>query len=229
MEVAPEHLNLDVLCQRLENIPDVTSVHDIHSWTITDGYYMLIAHVTANFDNQASHNRILRALQDVAYRDFGITHLTVQWKTPLSVAPKTITQNIPTHWRLKPAPAKGSPVLSRLKLVSLLVPLWVIVLLLSVEADAAFAQSAEQQEDITGPIRIDRKILAGGYDLFVEAEASSLSLGTALVSVAVLNAVTGEPVPDARVVIHTRHIGSSETGWASALGVPERPEIYRRA
>ena len=78
MEAAPEHLDLDVLCQRLENIPGVTSVHDIHSWTITDGYYMLIAHVTANFDNQASHNRILTALQDVAYRDFGITHLTVQ-------------------------------------------------------------------------------------------------------------------------------------------------------
>ncbi len=115
----------------------------------------------------------------------------------------------------------------RLKLASLLIPLWVIILLLGVEADAAFAQSAEQQEDITGPVRIDRKVVAGGYDLFVEAEASNLSLGTALVSVAVLNAVTGEPIPDARVVIHTRHIGSSETGWASALPVPERPEIYR--
>ena len=76
-------------------------------------------------------------------------------------------------------------------------------------------------------MRIDRNVVAGGYSLFVEAEASSLSLGTALVSVAVLNAVTGEPVPGASVVVHTRHNEHGETGWATALPVPERPEIYR--
>ncbi len=117
--------------------------------------------------------------------------------------------------------------MQRLRITYLLLPLMVLALLLSAQANAAFAQSAEQQEDIAGPVRIDRNVVAGGYDLFVEAEASNLSLGTALVSVAVLNAVTGEPVPDARVVIHTRHLESSETGWASALPVPERPEIYR--
>ena len=92
---------------------------------------------------------------------------------------------------------------------------------------AAHAQDAEQQDNVAGPVRIDRNVIVGGYELFVEAEASNLSLGTALVSVAVLNAVTGEPVPGAKVSIHTFHTGHGETGWATALPVPERPEIYR--
>ena len=94
-------------------------------------------------------------------------------------------------------------------------------------ASSVFAQDAGQVDDIAGPIRIDRSVFAGGYELFVEAEASKLSLGSALVSVAVLNAVTREPVPGARVIIHTQHEGYGETGWATALPVPERPEIYR--
>ena len=89
------------------------------------------------------------------------------------------------------------------------------------------AQEAGQQEDLAGPVRIDRNLIAGDYSLFVEAEASNLSLGTALVSVAVLTAETGEPVPGARVEIHTIHGETGETGWATALPVPERPEIYR--
>ncbi|MDE2844720.1 MAG: hypothetical protein OXN21_15280 [Chloroflexota bacterium] len=89
------------------------------------------------------------------------------------------------------------------------------------------AQDAGQSDNNAGPVRIDRSVIAGGYQLYVEAEASKLSLGSALVSVAVLNAVTGEPVPGARVIVHTRHDGYGETGWATALPVPERPEIYR--
>ena len=93
--------------------------------------------------------------------------------------------------------------------------------------EIASAQDGTGGTDISGPVRIDRNVVAGGYSLFVEAEASNLSLGTALVSVAVLNAVTGEPAPGASVVIHTRHSEHGETGWATALPVPERPEIYR--
>jgi len=91
----------------------------------------------------------------------------------------------------------------------------------------ALAQEAGNQEDLAGPVRIDRNITVGNYSLFVEAEASKLSLGSALVSVAVLNARNGEPVPGASVVIHTLHSETGESGWATALPVPERPEIYR--
>ena len=92
---------------------------------------------------------------------------------------------------------------------------------------AGWSLPALAQQDIPGPERIDRRLAAGGYDIFVEGEASNLSLGTALFSIAVLNAATGQPIPDARVVIRTAHQRSSETGWATALSIPERPEIYR--
>ncbi len=78
MENVPAHLNLDELCQRLEEVPGVAEVHDIHAWSITNGYDVLSAHVIANFDNQFTHDRILRNLQDVVYRSFNVTHLTVQ-------------------------------------------------------------------------------------------------------------------------------------------------------
>ena len=102
-----------------------------------------------------------------------------------------------------------------------------VCFLVSTSGDIVLAQDGGQPDDISGPVRIDRKVPVGGYDLFVEAEASSLSLGSALISIAVLNAVTGQPVPDARLVIHTRHVESAETGWASALPLPGHPEIYR--
>ncbi len=102
-----------------------------------------------------------------------------------------------------------------------------LILLLPLAPPVAQAQEGVELDDVSGPIRIDRNVVVGGYSLFVEAEASNLSLGTALVSVAVLNAITGEPVPGARVEILTVHDESDETGWATALPVPERPEIYR--
>ena len=44
---------------------------------------------------------------------------------------------------------------------------------------------------------------------------------------ALLDEATGQPVPEARVVIRSRHRATGEEGWATALPVPERPEIYR--
>lgn len=113
------------------------------------------------------------------------------------------------------------------RFLSLFLAAWALVLLLSPGTNPAFAQGNGQNDGIVGPVRIDRQVTVGPYSLFVEAEASNLSLGTALISVAVLEDATGEPAPEARVVIHTRHEITGETGWASALGLPEHPEIYR--
>lgn len=104
---------------------------------------------------------------------------------------------------------------------------WALVLVIALDSELAFAQGNGQDDDIAGPFRIDRQVTVGAYSLFVEAEASNLSLGTALISIAVLNDATGEPAPGAQVVIHTRHEVTGETGWASALSLPEHPEIYR--
>ena len=116
-----------------------------------------------------------------------------------------------------------------LKFLPVLLAIAGLCLLFGPGQGVAQAQAACEQDNLAGPVRIDRNVLVGGYKLCVEAEASKLSLGAASVSVAVLNAITEAPVYDARVVIHNRHGETGESGWATALPVPERPEIYRVA
>ena len=117
--------------------------------------------------------------------------------------------------------------LRRLKPLLFFLAIAGLCLLFGPGADTALAQGACQRDNLAGPVRIDRNVVASGYKLCVEAEASKLSLGAASVSVAVLNAITEAPVYDAHVVIYNRHSESGEEGWATALPVPERPEIYR--
>ena len=78
MEGVPAHLDLDQLCQGLEEVPGVVEVHDIHAWSITTGYDVLSAHVIADFANQDTHDHILHDLQDAVYRRFNLAHMTVQ-------------------------------------------------------------------------------------------------------------------------------------------------------
>lgn len=83
------------------------------------------------------------------------------------------------------------------------------------------------QSDPAEPKLLINRVTTGGYDVAVAGEASNLSLGSAQFSVTLRNAATGQPITDARVEIHTRHLIEEETGWATALSVPARPEEYR--
>ena len=89
------------------------------------------------------------------------------------------------------------------------------------------AVPAAAQEDGADPKLLINRVTAGGYDLAVAGEASNLSLGSAQFSVTVREAATGQSITDARVQIRTRHLLEGETGWATALSVPARPEEYR--
>ena len=84
MEGVPAHLDLDQLCQGLEEVPGVVEVHDIHAWSITTGYDVLSAHVIADFANQDTYDRILHDLQDAVYRRFNLAHMTVQLESSTS-------------------------------------------------------------------------------------------------------------------------------------------------
>ncbi|MCI0438347.1 MAG: cation diffusion facilitator family transporter [Chloroflexi bacterium] len=77
MEGTPTSLDLDTLCQRFEQVEGVTGVHDIHAWTITTGYEVLSAHVTADADRHDAE-RLLEQLRALASKEFGISHVTIQ-------------------------------------------------------------------------------------------------------------------------------------------------------
>ena len=78
MEGTPAHLDLHLLCQRLEELDGVTGVHDIHAWSITTGYDALSAHVTADAAVMEDPNPVMQRLRDIASSEFGIGHVTIQ-------------------------------------------------------------------------------------------------------------------------------------------------------
>ncbi len=76
MEGAPGHIDVDEVYHAVSDIHGVVSVHDLHIWTITSGLVALSIHVV--IEDVDSSTRLLKTIQDVLYRRFGIGHTTVQ-------------------------------------------------------------------------------------------------------------------------------------------------------
>lgn len=75
LESTPSHISLGAVRSRLEDLPGVSSVHDLHVWTVTSGMIAMSAH--AIVPESAQHQQILEQSQ-TAMREFGIGHVTVQ-------------------------------------------------------------------------------------------------------------------------------------------------------
>ena len=67
---------------------------------------------------------------------------------------------------------------------------------------------------------------AGPYEITIWEDPSNLSLGQMLFVVRVINEATGEPVPNASVVIRFDHRVISKDG-ATASNTPDSPEYYK--
>lgn len=78
MEGTPSRLELDLLCRRFERVQAVTGVHDIHAWSVTTGYEVLSAHVTVDMTAMGNREHLLQDLREIASREFGIGHVTIQ-------------------------------------------------------------------------------------------------------------------------------------------------------
>lgn len=95
--------------------------------------------------------------------------------------------------------------------------LWAVIFTLALTPTVALAQVADHE-----PYRVE----AGPYRISVLDNPSSLSLGTVQYMVWVTNAEDGQPVPDARVVIRSRHVEDGRGGWANAMNTPVARDIY---
>ena len=83
LEGAAAHLDMSRLCSELEDVEGVTQVHDIHAWTITSGYESFSAHVLIDPDYLGEMETLRRRMQQIAYQDFGIAHVTIQMEQSL--------------------------------------------------------------------------------------------------------------------------------------------------
>jgi cobalt-zinc-cadmium efflux system protein len=75
LEAAPAHIALSDVHDGITAIPGVTSVHDLHVWTVTSGVIAMSGHLVVQ--NPADNQRVLEAAQACLGR-MGIGHVTVQ-------------------------------------------------------------------------------------------------------------------------------------------------------
>jgi cobalt-zinc-cadmium efflux system protein len=76
MEQAPSGVDADAVAQAITDVPGVTSVHDLHVWTITSGFDALSAHVLVGRGEDCHGLR--REIERVLEARFEITHTTLQ-------------------------------------------------------------------------------------------------------------------------------------------------------
>jgi len=75
LQAAPEHIDIDELAARLDRIPEVVDVHDLHVWTLTSDMDVATAHIMTR-DGADSH-RVLDEARAALERS-GIDHATLQ-------------------------------------------------------------------------------------------------------------------------------------------------------
>lgn len=76
MENAPGGIDPNDVRQAIAGIRGVSSVHDLHIWSITSGMISMSAHVCV--EDPKSHNRVLTEVRSQLHERFGIEHSTIQ-------------------------------------------------------------------------------------------------------------------------------------------------------
>lgn len=76
MEGVPAHIDPEALERALRAVPGVSSVHDLHVWTITSGFVSLSAHLTVR--KAGDPRAVLKDANEVLTARFGIRHSTLQ-------------------------------------------------------------------------------------------------------------------------------------------------------
>jgi cobalt-zinc-cadmium efflux system protein len=76
MEQTPSGLDADAVAEAIIEVPGVTSVHDLHVWTITSGFDALSAHVLVG--RREDCHGLRREIERVLGARFDITHTTLQ-------------------------------------------------------------------------------------------------------------------------------------------------------
>ncbi|MDA8219614.1 MAG: cation diffusion facilitator family transporter [Dehalococcoidales bacterium] len=79
LEGTPANISLHEVASAIASIPGVTSVHDLHVWTVTSGFVALSVHVVVS--PQSDPIRIVMMVHSTMHRRFRIAHTTVQPET----------------------------------------------------------------------------------------------------------------------------------------------------
>ena len=96
------------------------------------------------------------------------------------------------------------------------------VLAVLIAAWLLLAPHALAQDDGPEPLRA----VVGPYEIEMLTVQSTVSVGATLIVASVIDSITREPVPDARVIFRVKHEDDKKEGWASAHNTPRSPQLY---
>lgn len=80
METAPLGIDLEELERTIRDTRGVSDLHDLHAWSISDGFAAVTVHVV--LDGVGHGTDVARAVGDRVRHRFGIEHVTVQPEAP---------------------------------------------------------------------------------------------------------------------------------------------------
>ena len=75
-DAVPEHVDLVAVKKYLDELPDVTAVHDLHVWAMSTTQIALTAHLV--MPDQSAGDMFLHNVCEHLHRAFGIEHATIQ-------------------------------------------------------------------------------------------------------------------------------------------------------
>jgi len=78
MQGTPGEINAEQLIGRLEQHPGVVNIHHVHLWTTDGDDIYLEAHVALCDDPRPETDSIIESLAEIAGKEFGIHHVTLQ-------------------------------------------------------------------------------------------------------------------------------------------------------
>jgi cobalt-zinc-cadmium efflux system protein len=84
MEAAPAGFDVDALGAAICGEVGVSSVHDLHVWTVTAGFGALAAHVVTVPD--VDRDLVRRRIELLLHERFGIDHTTLQMEEEVEEA-----------------------------------------------------------------------------------------------------------------------------------------------
>lgn len=80
MEGSPEHVDVAALEETIRSVPGVCEVHDLHAWTISDGFHAVSAHVV--LDGERHGTEVVAEAARAIRERHGIDHVTLQPEAP---------------------------------------------------------------------------------------------------------------------------------------------------
>ncbi len=93
MEAVPPEIDINLVREAIESLPEVENIHHVHVWRLDDKNILLEAHVDLKNDVPVSEaDRIRAKIADILSCKFGIEHVTFQMEFN-SCADKQLIQN----------------------------------------------------------------------------------------------------------------------------------------